>query len=414
MCEAQQSDKKHKAVLSGDETFFGELMILVLMDLPSGYLLLEESANDRSFNTWLNKAKPRLEELGIEVKHAVTDRAKALIKLALNGFGCDSGADLFHALSDVSKSLGLAFHRAIAKAEQKVQSSIAKLESLKKNSASKAEIDAQVQCVEKDDLHHYMLEKGYKDYRETLQSVSDTIHPFTLEDSKAQASAEAEKRLAEKAQKLEETAWLHDIEERQEGVNKFRNQCKSLSSGVDVWWVWALESLSIYALGKEKVDWLLYTLLPVSYWHRQMEKTDNPRSRMQYKTAWEQTLATLQSHPLTPMIPSEELKQWQGWAQWMAEQFHRSSSAVEGRNGCLSQMYHNGRGLTVNRLQACTVIHNFGIKRADDTTAAERFFGTQFPDLFEWLVGQMGELPLPRKGRARSISNPLNLQTVPF
>jgi AraC-like DNA-binding protein len=414
MCEAQQSDKKHKAVLSGDETFFGELMILVLMDLPSGYLLLEESANDRSFNTWLNKAKPRLEELGIEVKYAVTDRAKALIKLALNGFGCDSGADLFHALSDVSKSLGLAFHRAIAKAEQKVQSSIAKLESLKKTSASKAEIDAQVQCVGKDDLHHYMLEKGHKDYRETLQSVSDTIHPFTLEDSKAQASAEVEKRLAEKAQKLEETAWLHDIEDRQERVNKFRNQCKALSSGVDVWWVWALESLSIYALGKEKVDWLLYTLLPVFYWHRQMEKTDNPSSRKQYKTAWERALAALQSHPLTPMIPSEELKQWQGWAEWMAVQFHRSSSAVEGRNGCLSQMYHNGRGLTVNRLQACTVIHNFGIKRANDTTAAERFFGTQFPDLFEWLVGQMGELPLPRKGRTRSISNPLNLQAVPL
>jgi len=413
MCEAQQSDKKHKAVLAGDETFFGELLILVLMDLPSGYLLLEESANDRSFNTWLNKAKPRLEELGIEVKHAVTDRAKALIKLALKGFGCGSGADLFHALSDVSKSLGLAFHRAIAKAEQKVQRSIAKLESLKKSSASKDEIDAQVQCVEKDDLHHYMLENGHKDYRETLRSVNDTMHPFTLKDSKAQASAEVEKRLAEKAQKLEETAWLHDIEDRQDGVNKFRNQCKVLSSGVDVWWAWALESLSIYALGKEKVDWLLYTLLPVFYWHRQMEKTDNPRSRMHYKTAWEQTLAALQSHPLTPMIPSEELKHWQGWAEWMANQFHRSSSAVEGRNGCLSQMYHNGRGLTVNRLQACTVIHNFGIKRADDTTAAERFFGTKFPDLFEWLVGQMGELPLSRKGRERTVPNPLNIQAVP-
>jgi hypothetical protein len=384
------------------------------MDLPSGYLLLEESANDRSFNTWLNKAKPRLEELGIEVKHAVTDRAKALIKLALDGFGCDSGADLFHAMSDISKSLGLAFHRSIAKAEQKVQSSIAKLESLKRSSSSKAEIDAQAQCVQKDEVSHYWLKKGHEDYRETLRSVSDTMHPFTLEDNKAQTSAEVEKHLVEKAQKLEETAWLHDIEDRQEGVNKFRNQCKALSSGVDVWWVWALESLSIYALGKEKVDWLLYALLPVCYWHKQMEKADNPRSSMNYKTAWQQTLAALQSHPFTLMIPSEELKQWQRWAEWMANQFHRSSSAVEGRNGCLSQMYHNGRGLTVNRLQACTVIHNFGIKRADDTTAAERFFGTQFPDLFEWLVGQMGALPLPRKGRARSISNPLNLQAVPL
>jgi hypothetical protein len=112
----------------------------------------------------------------------------------------------------------------------------------------------------------------------------------------------------------------------------------------------------------------------------------------------------LKAHPLTLMLPLEELKQWEVWAQWVANLFHRSSSAVEGRNGWLSQMYHNGRGLTVKRLLLLTVIHNFGIKRANDTTAAERFFSTQFPDLFQWLGGQMGELPLPRKSRACSIA----------
>ncbi len=413
MCEARQTGKGAEAVLSGDETFFSELMILVLMDLPSGYLLLEESADDRTFTTWLNKAKPRLEELGIEVKHAVTDRARALIKLALEGFGCNSGADLFHVLRDVSKSLGLALHRALAGAETKVQESIAKLQALEENGASEAEIAAQTQCVDNDDLNNYMLKKSHDDYGETIQAISDTIHPFNIEDSKAQTSAEVESDLAEKAQKLEEIAWLHDIEDRQEGVNKFRNQFKDLSSGVDVWWVWAVESLTTYILEKDKVNWLLYVLLPVCYWHRQIEKTDNPGSRKKYKKAWEGALTVLRAHPLTSMLTSEELNHWLGWAQWMANLFHRSSSAVEGRNGWLSQMYHNGRGLTVKRLLALTVIHNFGIKRADGTTAAERFFRTQFPDLFQWLVEQMGELPLPRKNRACSIANPLNLEVVP-
>jgi len=257
------------------------------------------------------------------------------------------------------------------------------------------------------------MEKGYEDYRETLQAISDTIHPFTLEDSKAQTSAEVEKRLSEKAQKLKETDWLHDIEDRHGVMDKFRNQCNALSSGIDAWRVWALESLSPYGLEKDKADWLLLTLVPVLYWHRQMEKTDNPGSRKKYKRAWEQAVIALHSHPLTPVITTEELKQWQGWAEWMANQFHRSSSAVEGRNGCLAQMYHNGRGLTVTQLQSFTVIHNFGIKRADGTTAAERFFGTKFPDLFEWLVGQMGALPLPRKRRERTVPNPLNIQAVP-
>ena len=97
----------------------------------------------------------------------------------------------------------------------------------------------------------------------------------------------------------------------------------------------------------------------------------------------------------------------------MVRQFHRSPSAVEGRNGCLSQMYHNGRGLTESRLEALTVIHNYGLMRQDGTTAAERLFGKPFPGLFAWLVGQMGELPMPRKARQRAVRNPLKLELVP-
>jgi hypothetical protein len=42
-----------------------------------------------------------------------------------------------------------------------------------------------------------------------------------------------------------------------------------------------------------------------------------------------------------------------------------------------------------------------------------RLFGRDFPDLFSWLVDEMGALPLPRKGRERAIRNPLFLKTVP-
>ena len=54
----------------------------------------------------------------------------------------------------------------------------------------------------------------------------------------------------------------------------------------------------------------------------------------------------MQADPFTATLPENELQRWLEWAEWMARQFHRSSSAVEGRNGYLSQMYHHGRGLT--------------------------------------------------------------------
>src|SRR3712207_8150361 len=37
---------------------------------------------------------------------SVSDRAKAIVKLALSDLGCPSIADLFHALFELSKSLG--------------------------------------------------------------------------------------------------------------------------------------------------------------------------------------------------------------------------------------------------------------------------------------------------------------------
>ena len=411
--EAQQAGTRRKGVLTGDETFFGELMLLVLMELSSGYLLLEEAAEDRGFDTWLEKAGPRLQALNLEVSHAVTDRAKALVKLAVDGFGCDSGADTFHAVNEVSKALGAAFHRSVEKSGRDLRTSEAKLETLKNKGASKTGRDAQARIVAQNQGKAEARKQGQTVYRKLLRGISEIIHPFALDTDAKQSSAQVEQRLREQAGKLEENARLHNVEDRRGGLDKLRKQIQELACGVDAWWLWALESLSGKVLSSEQKDWLLYSLLPVFYWHRQMEKSQNAHHRKQYKRAWQRALAAYQAHPLTALLTKEEQAQWAAWAEWMSQQFHRSSSAVEGRNGCLAQMYHNGRGLTKKRLKALTVIHNFGLKRADGTTAAERFFGTQFPDLFEWLMEQMGPLPLPRQGKPRSAPNPLNLQICP-
>ena len=53
-----------------------------------------------------------------------------------------------------------------------------------------------------------------------------------------------------------------------------------------------------------------------------------------------------------------------------------------------------------------TVIHNYFKNRSDGTTAAERFFKTKIPDPFEWLVENMGDLPLPRKSTRRKEVHP--------
>jgi len=49
-----------------DETFLQRLM-LVFMDLATGYLLMEEVAADRSYATWFARANERLTTFGTEV-----------------------------------------------------------------------------------------------------------------------------------------------------------------------------------------------------------------------------------------------------------------------------------------------------------------------------------------------------------
>lgn len=408
LCESKASNQLRKAVVAGDETFFGELLILVLMDLSSGYLILEEISHDRSFDTWLAKAKPRLQALGIDVNHAISDRAKALIKLAVTGFDCQSGADTFHAQYDVSKWLGAKLGRRKVQAEKQHEVT---LQALAKNPATDdtALLEQAIQnekvCAE--------TKVALAAYHENLPGIADEIHPFSILDNTHNDSESVISGLEQRAQAFEKIAQAQAIDDQKQIMRKFRNQFKSLAINVEFWWLWVEEILTDLAVDDVTQHWLTHTLLPIVYWHQQLHKTKNPKQREKCKQAWQRAVHTWQADAFSATLPESELERWLAWAEWMVRKFHRSSSAVEGRNGFLSQMYHNGRGLTAKRLRALTVIHNYGIKRLDGTTAAMRLFDREFPDLFSWLVKEMGELPLPRKARERVIHNPLFLITVP-
>src|SRR5262245_44716639 len=59
-----------------DETFFDQ-MILVFMDLKTGYLLQEEVTADRTYPTWKALVDERLKALGTQVLYVGSDRAQA-------------------------------------------------------------------------------------------------------------------------------------------------------------------------------------------------------------------------------------------------------------------------------------------------------------------------------------------------
>jgi len=85
-----------------DETFL-ERMMLVCMDLRTGYLLLEEIADDRTYTTWQALVEERLTALRTGVRYLVSDRAKALIQLAAQGVECLRMPAFFPVLHELIK-----------------------------------------------------------------------------------------------------------------------------------------------------------------------------------------------------------------------------------------------------------------------------------------------------------------------
>ena len=406
--------KSRDVIIGGDETFFARFMVLVLMDLPSGYLIMEDVATDRSYDTWKEKAKKRLEHIGLCVIHFVSDRAPALIKLAIEGLDCQAGADLFHGEYEITKWLGSAFSRQLGAIIKKIETSKTCLSALQGRTTVIIEVvQEKKKEIEQHEAVLATIVAGKDAYKGILQKISTIVHPFSLDDNSKQTSEQVESLLNDQAKELKGVSEDNGISDSHGALEKFVRQIKDISGIVSAWWGWADGSLATFGLEPLMINWLLFTLLPVIYWHKQMKKTKNKKLKTAYRKAWEQALAAYYANPLTQSLTVASVARWRAWAEWMTDKFQRTSSAVEGRNGCLSQMYHNGRGMTVRRLRALTVSHNFDCRRSDGTTAAERLFGMQFPDLFEWTVERMGELPLARKSRERVISNPLILQSVP-
>ena len=86
-----------KDLLGGaDETFFERFMVIVFMDLPSGFLFNEKISKDRTFKTWVEETSGSIDQFK-NFLCLVSDRAKALLKLSAHHC-CTGVADLFHFL----------------------------------------------------------------------------------------------------------------------------------------------------------------------------------------------------------------------------------------------------------------------------------------------------------------------------
>ena len=292
-----------------DETFL-QCMMLVFMDLASGYLLFEEAAQDRTYETWRARVTARLTTLGARVLYLVSDRAKPLIKLGKMGLGCLSVPDLFHLIRELVKGYGPAICLRLRQARQALKTACERLEQCRvRDPKSEASLQAQRE-VEACQGEVERWEGIRHTYRGHLMRLSLIVHPWRIEDSTPQSSQETGQQLEAEIEAIEHFMETTGLPAKRQMLEKVRKQLADVSALVDLWWQEVHHSAqSQVGLTPMWSQWIDTILLPLMYWREQVSRTREPRRKAKLLKALQATQAVFETHTLTQYL-SPEVVSW--------------------------------------------------------------------------------------------------------
>ncbi len=227
-----------KIIAGADETFFpgSPGIVLVLMDLVSGYILLEKKTNDRKYQTWFDQVQTALSQIGMEgsIKSLVSDRAKALVQLAVQGLGCPSVPDLFHGMRCLSRTIGVRLGGRLARTKRQLQQTNREITArhLKKKPVSLSLSQRQAQLLEQ----YHFLETGVETYHSLLHQISTFVHPFALDGSGFQTGKDVATALRKLLPTLAALGQTYQVSKIEKALEQFSCQILAIGAGINLWW----------------------------------------------------------------------------------------------------------------------------------------------------------------------------------
>jgi hypothetical protein len=124
------------------------------------------------------------------VSYLVSDRAKALIKLAETGLNCLSIPDLFHLSHDLAKGYSLSIFGRLRQAQQVLAHARQRLEALQASQPGSAQVQQVQASVEACEAVVARWQGVRSAYRQRLANLSRIVHPWRLVDATRQTSQE--------------------------------------------------------------------------------------------------------------------------------------------------------------------------------------------------------------------------------
>ena len=396
-----------------DETFHPQIC-LVGMEPVSNFIFLEEYQLRRDADTWNRCLGAQLAPLPITVCQVVSDQANALIHYAEVHLGAHHSPDLFHVQQDTSRGLSLPLASQSRRAEERLSDARARVADLQAQfeacreqcpeSSQDSELEQQLQQARSEEEaageHLSACQDSQERASEARRGLSHDYHPFDLDNGQPLDEDEVGHRLAGHFGTLQQIAAEAGLSAHAtKKLAKARRVLAPMKATILFFWKMIGVWFSLWDLPEPICQWMQQELIPGYYLARVAKKASEATERQRLRKLSQEILARARSPDglwgtLRPKVQADLERK----AQICADLFQRSSSCVEGRNGQLSLKHHALHRFTWRKLQALSVLHNYLVRRADGTTAAERFYGTPSRDLFAWLVDR---LPIPARPHAR-------------
>jgi hypothetical protein len=375
------------------------------MEPVSGYLVLEEEAENREAATWTAALRAALADLWVTVAVTGGDEAKGLIAHS-SQVGAHHAPDLFHVQHPLWQALVQPLGKSLEGPAATLAKAVFRLRAWTERFAANQEGPrpvgrppdfkrhiAETKAAEAEAQSTYDAALKLKDdVYAAIRRLGTAYHPVDPESGALRNADTVATDLAAVMATLRTAAATIDLsEKRRDLIEKAGRVIPKMVDTIAFFYAEIGRQLAALALPTELLTYAEQVLIPAAYLSRLAERSHSAVKRNAL-LAVRQTLLEEVDHACLTLISPTERRHLDRVVLTCVDLFVRSTSCVEGRNGRLSLWHHHLHRLSPKRLAALTVIHNYWIRRPDGSTAAERFFESPHEDLFEWLLDRM-DLP---------------------
>lgn len=387
-----------------DENFH-EGPCLVGIEPASNFILTEALTRSRDTQEWHDAMVPVIARLGVKVFQVASDSGSAILSLAENILHAHHSPDLFHILYDFRRT----FLPAMRKIRRDIERRLAACEKELRALGRMMERWEQLTPVErgrgrpprfehlkKDQealfnslIEEYaMLDKHDATVKAALRLLSENYHPVCKQTGKRIGNATFENLLLEATSRIRAVIVELDLDicarDALAKLEKMGEKMAATLAMISLRWGERATAACVSARERYAIEALL---APAQYLERLAARTTT------LKAHGLQTLACALKAEAIKSIGEIRVRELTAIATAMAEDFQRSTSMVEGRNGQLSLRHHAFHELSMLKRHVLTTLHNYVIERADGTTASERFSGVKPSNLLGWLCENLECLP---------------------